>query len=450
MSLPVPLAVLAGGALNAQQQPKAPAGRFSGPKIKAFLIAQHLPIGLFLFTIGGFLVPEPGKALEATPLNTISIVGIFFISGLGLQTEEVTAALKAVPSYVFGFISILGITPCLAFLIAKFDLGPAEFAKGLALFAAMPTTVSSGMVMTAEAGGNTALSVLLSVGTNILGIVTCPFFLAGFLTANGAADASASNIGVNGTSTAASSAGSATDTSRAFDPIDMLWKLSLSILLPLIIGKSLRYFKRVVAFVKANKLRLKLLSSALLISVPWMSISAASDTIKQSGGNHIAALVFLGITLHAVLLAFNYGSCVLMDRIGIKIPLAERKAVVINSSQKTVNTAVSVISFLPAAVADRGMITVPCIIAHFAQIIMDAFVVSYWKKFKDEKPTAPAAATTAAAAGVVSSPSGDSSNGGSSGQNDEWAASPGSGLASADSVPAIDDSAVVIADVPVR
>ena len=64
--------------------------------------------------------------------------------------------------------------------------------------------------------------------------------------------------------------------------------------------------------------------------------------------------------------------------------LARPQAVVVNCSQKTLNTAVSVIAFLPAALGDRGLITVPCIIAHLAQIVMDGFLVARWKHVTDE------------------------------------------------------------------
>jgi hypothetical protein len=60
--------------------------------------------------------------------------------------------------------------------------------------------------------------------------------------------------------------------------------------------------------------------------------------------------------------------------------LKEKKAVVISASQKTLNTAVSVIAFLPASLGDKGLITVPSIISHCIQIIIDGFLVSWWKK----------------------------------------------------------------------
>jgi hypothetical protein len=81
--------------------------------------------------------------------------------------------------------------------------------------------------------------------------------------------------------------------------------------------------------------------------------------------------------------------------------LAHPQAVVVNCSQKTLNTAVSVIAFLPAALGDRGLITVPCIIAHLAQIVMDGFLVARWKHVTDEAAAAAGGGAAKAAAAAA-------------------------------------------------
>jgi predicted Na+-dependent transporter len=247
-------------------------------KLRTFLWDQHLPVGLVVMSIFGFLIPAPGLLLSKTPLNTISLLAIFFIGGLGLKTEDMKAAFgkSSIPSLLFGFISILAISPFLSFLFAtdafRNALGPIEFSSGMSLFAAMPTTV---------------------------------------------------------------------------------------------------YYKS----------ELKVTSSLFLISVPWMSMSAAADDIGRARFSDIVLLTIIGSVLHLVLLLFNYYSCDLLIKIpGLSIGLKEKKAVVISASQKTLNTAVSVIAFLPASLGDKGLITVPSIIAHCVQIIIDGFIVSWWKK----------------------------------------------------------------------
>ncbi len=76
-------------------------------RIKDFLIRQHLPLGLFVMVVLGFLWPEPGIAVGKTPISSISIFLIFLISGLGLETKAVKTAVKAYASITFGVLSII-------------------------------------------------------------------------------------------------------------------------------------------------------------------------------------------------------------------------------------------------------------------------------------------------------------------------------------------------------
>jgi hypothetical protein len=209
------------------------------------------------------------------------------------------------------------------------------------------------------------------------------------------------------------------DPSGAFNPVELLWKLTLSILLPLAIGRSLRYFARVRAFVKAHKGHLKLVSSSLLIMVPWVVISTSSQQLRTIPGGSFVILLVLGVVLHGGLLAGNYAVCrYVLHR---KVALAERKSVVINASQKTINTAMSVIQFLPPSDVlglDKGLLILPCLLSHFIQILMDAYLASWWKQFTDDGDGvgggAPAAGGTAGAPAAAAPAGGSSSSSSSS------------------------------------
>jgi len=321
-----------------------------------------MPLGLLVMVLFGFLVPEPGIFVSRSPINYISTCGIFFISGLQLQTEEVQKALRAWPAIVFGLVSILVVTPMLAFPFAAIPLDPVEFSQGLALFAAMPTTVSTGVLMTAGAKGNAALALLFSVSTNIIAVLTVPLFVQ-YIFSSGAG---------------------------ALDPGALIGQLCLTILLPLSVGKALRYIPAVCTLVSRFKLQLKLLSSALLISLPWIMMSRSSAQLHQVELLPFAALLGLGIAMHLVLLVLNYFGA----RAVPWIALAERKAIVISGSQKTINTAVSVLVALPAQMGDAGLLVLPCLICHFAQTVIDAFLIAQWAKYVDaELPSAAAALT---------------------------------------------------------
>ena len=108
-------------------------------------------------------------------------MGIFFISGVKLKTNEVANALRAWPAMVVGFVTILLFTPCLSFLVISLPLATKEFAVGLAFFMVMPTTISTGYIVTGEANGNQPLALMLSAGTNLMGAVSVPLWASAAL-----------------------------------------------------------------------------------------------------------------------------------------------------------------------------------------------------------------------------------------------------------------------------
>lgn len=190
-----------------------------------------------------------------------------------------------------------------------------------------------------------------------------------------------------------------TAATAAFQPGDLLWKLTLSIILPLLVGRSLRYFARVRSFAAANKGRLKVLSSTLLVLVPWVLVSSSAAQLRAISAGVFAVLLALGVGLHALLLAFNFSVARLLP-----IRLTERKSLVINASQKTINTAMSVVQFLPNTGAPglaKGALMIPCLVSHFCQIVMDAVLASQWKAVTDDgaaggEPRRPVAAAPGA------------------------------------------------------
>ena len=96
---------------------------------------------------------------------------IFLISGLKLKTDDVRKALTSYRALMYGAFAILVITPCVAFGLVRLDgeLSVPEFAFGIAVFALMPTTLSSGVILTRDANGNVPISLMLTVSICLAG-----------------------------------------------------------------------------------------------------------------------------------------------------------------------------------------------------------------------------------------------------------------------------------------
>ncbi|CAI0544292.1 unnamed protein product [Linum tenue] len=132
------------------------------------------------------------------------------------------------------------------------------FGTGLALFSCMPTTLSSGVALTQLVGGNSALALTMTVISNLLGIITVPFWISKLL---------AAGFGVS-------------------IPVRQLfWNLTLMLLVPLLFGKVARnsikglgtyyYLIGLGTYVDQNRKIFTTTSIILLSLTPWMQVSKA-------------------------------------------------------------------------------------------------------------------------------------------------------------------------------
>lgn len=94
------------------------------------------------------MAPGPGIWAAERSIQVFSTFGIFVLSGLGLRRKQAAQALQSWGAALFGFISILVITPLAGFAALRLPLHPPELALGLAVFCCMPCTLSSGVSLT--------------------------------------------------------------------------------------------------------------------------------------------------------------------------------------------------------------------------------------------------------------------------------------------------------------
>lgn len=138
-------------------------------KLRDFVLKYFLPISLIVAVVFGTLVPAPGVFLNHKATAYICISLMFLYSGLYLRSSAIKDAVKAYKAYIWGFLSILGVTCVIGGQLTKlldFDdqpnrsnkvylndtnqqhsLGPFEFKIGLILYTSMPCTVASGVIM---------------------------------------------------------------------------------------------------------------------------------------------------------------------------------------------------------------------------------------------------------------------------------------------------------------
>ena len=226
---------------------------------------------------------------------------------------------------------------------------------GLAVFAAMPTSLSSCVTLSVTAGANSAIALLLVVLSNTIGILVLPFLLASLL---------------------------ATTSAIPIAPGPLLQTLVQTILLPLVVGSLLRVSSaRLQRTVDTNRVAVSLCSTLLLCLVPWMQISTTALARPNVPLVALVTTTALSLAIHLLWMLMATVGCAWLAVGGADAFEARhvRRPVVLCCGQKTLPVAITAVGAVAEAVGILpGVAVVPCVFAHFGQIITDSFVVSGW------------------------------------------------------------------------
>jgi sodium/bile acid cotransporter 7 len=264
------------------------------------------------------------------------ICTIFLCSGLILKREEIRAGLRDIRGAVMALVIIFAVAPLAAFIIGSLPLDPAV-RIGLFLVSVMPTTMSSGVVMTGAAGGNIAHALLITVLANSLSIVTIPFSLALLLQ---------------------------TVDSVPIDKVRMMIQMALLVLLPLLLGLFLRPKKG--ALLTTLHKGIPVLNQCLILSIVWMGLSDAKETVL-SGGAQVFIILILSFFFHALLLAAGFLAIRLF-----RIPKGRLESILFMGGQKTLPLSVLLQGKL---FPQYGMALAFCVFHHFVHLTMDGYLV---------------------------------------------------------------------------
>eukprot|EP00929_Paragymnodinium_shiwhaense_P119431 TRINITY_DN9132_c0_g1_i2.p1 TRINITY_DN9132_c0_g1~~TRINITY_DN9132_c0_g1_i2.p1 ORF type:complete len:449 (+),score=80.82 TRINITY_DN9132_c0_g1_i2:81-1427(+) len=291
------------------------------------------------------------------PICGSSLVAIMYVfNGLYLETADLKTALSSWQAILYGFAATFVITPFFGLI----PLGFCHFDEGIALgyivFYCMPTTLGSGVALVWQAGGNVPLAVLLTIGSNLLGILVCPLLLT-FL------------LGVEGVDICTSC---------------LLIRLSVGVIFPLLLGKLLRMSsQRVRDVAKRARPAVKLIQTFFVIIIAWMKLSDAAHLIFDIEWHEMLKILMTSSSIHVALLSFHWVAArvFLLDS-------PEAACLIILCAEKTFPVAVTVISFLrPQQVGNVGLLLIPTVMSHFVQLFGDSllFMLWNWRTTKSSK-----------------------------------------------------------------
>lgn len=274
------------------------------------------------------------------------IVLIFLLSGLSLDTARIRDGIADIKGTLLALALIFLVTPLVTFFFGLLPLGYGIII-GLFLVGVMPSTLSSGVVMTGAAGGNMAHALLITILANILAVFTVPFVLSLLLNYNG--DSRVIEI----------------------DQLTIMIKIATLVLLPLAAGLLLR--RLLGSLVLPVLSHTSMCNQLGVLLIVWIALAKGKEAIMSELGSMVVILIAVSV-FHLVLVIIAF----MVTRIA-KIPRGRRESIIFMAGQKTLPLSIILqVSLFP----EFGIALVVCVLHHIVHLIMDAYLIGYLKKLE--------------------------------------------------------------------
>src|SRR3984885_1696325 len=173
-----------------QSQVESPAVGF---RLVAWIKGNGFILGLFAVVLLAFIFPDPAARngwLHPDLVENIGIALILFLQGISMPLEKVKKGAGnwklhvIIQSFTFLIFPLVGLA--FAFVLrAIWPDEPQAVRDGFLYLCVLPSTVSTSVVLTSVAGGNTAAAILSAAFSNIVGVILTPILVSLLMHATG-------------------------------------------------------------------------------------------------------------------------------------------------------------------------------------------------------------------------------------------------------------------------
>jgi solute carrier family 10 (sodium/bile acid cotransporter), member 7 len=300
-----------------------------------FLLALIGMVGL------AYLWPYPGTTASPVPLGQIANYGvslIFFFYGLRLSPQKLRAGLSNWRLHVVVHVATFLLFPLLVLGTRPFFAGPEYQTLWLGIFflAALPSTVSSSVVMVSMAGGNVPAAIFNASISSLLGVFITPLWMGLVLEAS---------LG-------------------DYDLTGVVFKLVVQVLVPVVLGVWL--YGRWGAWAERHKGNLRQLDQLIILLIVYTSFceSFAIRLFSQYSG---AAMLWLGLGMVA-LFGLIYYLLMVVCRL-LRFNREDQIAAVFCGSKKSLVQGAVMSKVLFAGAASAGIMLLPIMLYHAFQLL---------------------------------------------------------------------------------
>lgn len=303
-----------------------------------------LPVGLVAAISLSLLFPEPGRALEAlrigpaAPIHLLIAI-IFLVSGWSLNPAEPLRWQKIAPAAIAALLLHFMLWPLLAWtFIGIFSV---SWAFGLIVTAIVPTTLSSAIVITRQAGGSPWLSILLTLLLSFAGVFASPLLLKLLIT----------------------------EVEGGLPVGSLILTLISTVAVPLALGWTIRKI--------SEPPWLRHLPTLCIIAAVWLSTSRHQTDLVSLDLISLLAMTSSATGLHLLMTSVAW----MAGRI-LRLQRPERISLAIVGGQKTLPFSLALLGSLSVGNEAEHLIALAiafCVIFHFCQILIDSIWAEYWR-----------------------------------------------------------------------
>lgn len=301
-------------------------------------------LSLFSAIIIAFLFPTGAGMLHLKKVTEIGIGFIFFFYGLKLSFTEVAQGLKNYKLHVLIQLSTFVLFPLIllglkSFLIALIG---ETFWIGLFFLAALPSTVSSSVVMVSMAKGNVPSAIFNASISGLIGAFVTPLW-----------------IGIIASQSGGMSLG------------DVFLKLIIQILLPLVIGLLLN--KKLGHIAKKNSYKIALYDKTIIVLIVYASFCTS---ILAHMFDNISLLNFVFLFSTVFCLFWLVIAIIYFISLKLNLSLADRITATFCGSKKSLVHASAMVNIIFANNVSASLYLLPVMVYHITQIVILSIVAN--------------------------------------------------------------------------
>lgn len=333
----------------------------SPPKVH-WIRSNGFLLGLLLAVALALVVPGPGSrngVLHAEVLSTAGIALILFLQGLSLAAEKIRSGVgnwklhAVIQSFTFVVFPLIGLL--LDALVPLFwSDQPLAIRQGFLYLCVLPSTVSTSVVLTAVARGNTAGALFNAALSNIVGVLLTPVLVHLLMQKTGSG--------------------------AAFGPL--MVKIVFLTLVPFGLGMLLR--PHVEEWIEAQKRWVTRVCNAIVLFIVY---SAFCDSVEERVWQHHGLLLTIQVAGLVMVLFTGISLLVHLANRLFRLSRADAIASYFCSVKKTLAMGVPLALLLFGDDANLSLILLPTMLYHPLQLMVNGMLANRWARQNTEMGT---------------------------------------------------------------